>query len=52
MSWECPGFLDNNYYHAYLAEETVLSWLTELLAEDNVDPVLLAVGEGGGGKPA
>ena len=36
----------------YLADETVLSWLMELLAEDRVDPALLAVGEGGGGSPA
>ena len=44
-----PTFLI--YSYMYLADETVLSWLMELLAEDRVDPALLAVGEGGGGSP-
>ena len=36
----------------YLADDRLLSWLIELLADDSVEPVLLAVGEGEGGRPA
>lgn len=41
-------------YHvvSYLADESALSWLMELRAEERVEPARLATGEGGGGRPA
>ena len=36
----------------YLADERALNWLVELRADERAEPVLLAAGEGGGGRPA
>ena len=38
--------------NTYLADDRTLSWLMELRADERAEPVLLAVGEGGGGRPA
>ena len=38
--------------HTYLADESALSWLMELRAEERVEPARLVTGEGGGGRPA
>ena len=38
--------------YTYLADDSALSWLMELRADERAEPVLLAVGEGGGGSPA